>query len=135
MLRKMISIVPAVWFLAGAFCVSANPAESITISQQVDQLVEDACVKDNVAIGEVTTDTEFLRRTWLDLAGRTPPLTDVTKIASGTKIDREELVQRLLDSSEFTINMTENVNRQRILRLEALRHLEHFRGLLEPGCG
>ena len=91
----------AIWVIAGAACQSANPHDTNSISGQLDQLVDQGCASGGVAVASCCNDTEFLRRVWLDLAGRTPPLIEVAKVSSGTALDRDDVVQRLLKSPEF----------------------------------
>ena len=98
MRRNLIKILAA-WVVVGSACYCADLPDVTSVSRRIDQVVEQGCVYAGVNPLGTCTDAEFLRRIWLDLAGRTPPLSDVKKSLSG--LDRPEAVQRLLKSPEF----------------------------------
>jgi hypothetical protein len=78
------------------------------LSRRIDDLVAKACATEKITTAPVCDDATFLRRVWLDLAGRTPPLEESQKLfpseeakVAATKLDRAALVDRLLKSKEF----------------------------------
>lgn len=78
------------------------------LSRRIDALVDKACATEKITPAPVCDDATFLRRAWLDLAGRTPPLEDSQKLfpseesnVASPKLDRAALVDRLLKSKEF----------------------------------
>ena len=100
MIRRLLI---AALFLS-ATGVRATAAERVDVpgvAHRVDDVIERGCRTDGVTALEACSALEFQRRVWLDLAGRVPPLADVSKIANGGLLDREALVDRLLASPEF----------------------------------
>lgn len=79
----------------------AQPAEGQSVSRRADQFIDSECKSKGLTALGPCHDTEFLRRIWLDLAGRTPPLTEVNRLVAGGKLDREDVVRKLLKSPEF----------------------------------
>ncbi len=75
--------------------------DTASVSRQLDQIVEQDCTSAGITPLGTCSDAAFLRRVWLDLAGRTPPLREATKLASGTKLDRVKTVEDLLKSPDF----------------------------------
>ncbi len=69
------------------------------VSQRVDELTRQQCVTAGVTPAERTSDPEFLRRVWLDLAGRTPPFEAAVK-AHAKPLDRAAVVSELLQASD-----------------------------------
>ena len=85
----------------GSACLAEDSTETTSVSLQLDQVIEAGCAKDSVTLLLTCGDAEFLRRVWLDLAGRTPPLIEVKAVAAGSSLNRGEVVKRLLNSTEF----------------------------------
>ena len=85
----------------GSACLAVDSTETTALSLQLDQVVDAGCTQDGVTLLAICSDAEFLRRIWLDLAGRTPPLIEVKTVAVGSSVNRGEVVQRLLRSPEF----------------------------------
>ena len=88
-------------FSGHAVCRSAEPSETASVTHQIDEIVEAGCLSASTPPLGRCNDPEFLRRVWLDLAGRTPPLTEVAKISSGTRLNRDQVIETLLKSPEF----------------------------------
>ena len=87
--------------IVGSVCLAVDPPDTASVSRQLDQVVEDGFKTDGVTLLAPSSDAEFLRRVWLDLAGRIPPLIEVKAVATGSRLNRGEVVQRLLKSPEF----------------------------------
>lgn len=98
-MRRTLGNVFTAWLVLSCVCLGAEHASPAGVSQQIDELVEQGYVAAGLESTGSCTDREFLRRVWLDLAGRTPPLAEVK--ASQAGIDRSKLVQRLLKSEDF----------------------------------
>lgn len=97
------SIIATIMLLiVGSVCRAADSSDSMAISHQLDQIVAKAAVAKGVTPLDHCEDLEFLRRIWLDLAGRTPPLSEVTRVMSEKTLDREETVKRLLKTPEYS---------------------------------
>ena len=90
-------------FLVGLFVAAlyhcADAADLRGIVDQVDQMIQQSCQADGITPLGPCSDAEFVRRIWLDLAGRIPPLNEAKAIGAG--LNRDEIVQRLLKSPEF----------------------------------
>ena len=68
----------------------------------IDDCVEHTATAAGVALAELTTDAEFLRRATLDLTGRIPTKQDVLAFLADTSDDkREAVVDSLLERSEW----------------------------------
>jgi hypothetical protein len=80
--------------------VKSVPLKSIQkISQRIDELVEDQLKKNGEKLNSRTTDEVFLRRAYLDIAGRIPTIDETRDfLRSSKKTKREDLIDRLLDS-------------------------------------
>ena len=98
---RFITNAFAMGLIVGSVCLAVDLPDTTSVSQKLDQLVEAGCIADGVTPLAPSSDAEFLRRVWLDLAGRTPPLVEVKSVVSGSSLNRGEVVQRLLKSSEF----------------------------------
>ncbi len=103
-MRLIFAITATFWLATAAYGQSANPPDTKAVSRQLDQIVEKGAASGGVTPLSRCTDREFLRRVWLDLTGRTPPLAEVATVGSETKFNREDLANRLLKSSEFARN-------------------------------
>ncbi len=103
-MTKFVPSVIAILLFMTLTCQSADTNDTGSVSRQIDQIVEQACASEGRKPVVTTGDHEFLRRVWLDMAGRTPPLSEVTRITSGTKLDRGDVVQRLFKSPEYSLN-------------------------------
>jgi len=76
--------------------------EILTISRKIDQLLEDGYKKYGVKALPVANDETFLRRTYLDIAGRIPTYQETTSFLRDTSTNkREALVDNLLDSEGY----------------------------------
>ncbi|HEY0985010.1 DUF1549 domain-containing protein [Schlesneria sp.] len=84
-----------------AVCLSAEHVEQVESRTRIDEVVETGCHAEGISPLPTCSDTEFLRRVWLDLAGRTPPLEEVLKVTSSSLLDRGDVIERLVKSPEF----------------------------------
>ena len=76
--------------------------EILTISRKIDQLLEDGYKKHGVKALPVANDETFLRRTYLDIAGRIPTYQETTSFLRDTSTNkRGALVDNLLDSEGY----------------------------------
>jgi hypothetical protein len=90
-----------------AEAVSLVPASSIPRRSFIDDEIFGKLAAANVPSAALTTDTEFVRRIYLDLTGRLPALADVRRFLESTDANkREALIDKLLDSPEFTDKWT-----------------------------
>lgn len=83
------------------------PASSIPRRNVVDDLVFGRLERLGVPAARLTTDEEFVRRIHLDLTGRIPSPQAIREfVASDNSNKRDELIERLLNSSEFVDRWT-----------------------------
>jgi hypothetical protein len=103
------------YLLLGVLCLSGGtvpagdvePRPAEAIAAEIDRLFEDAWQKNQVTPAPVATDEEYVRRLYLDLAGRIPATSEVREFLSDTKpAKRAELVRQLLDSPAFVRHFT-----------------------------
>jgi uncharacterized membrane protein len=84
----------------------ADPDKLVSIPASnnfIDDLVFAKLRRDGVDAAELTTDSEFVRRVYLDLTGRIPTLAQAQDFLGGTSSDRRSrLVERLLESEAYT---------------------------------
>ncbi len=99
-------------FLASPILAAASPAESVTkisrsritaISQQIDILVTNNLDAHDEKPNKRANDEVFLRRIYLDIAGRIPTLEEAQSFLKSNRRDkRGELIDQLLDSPAYT---------------------------------
>ncbi|WP_040768740.1 DUF1549 and DUF1553 domain-containing protein, partial [Novipirellula maiorica] len=78
--------------------VSATDAE---VLERINTILDDLWQREQVRPVDMATDLELLRRAYLDLAGRTPTVTEVRRFLQDQRTDRyERLVDQLLASPD-----------------------------------
>lgn len=101
--RKMrLHMAVAGWLAA---CVpgiasAGVPSDVTLITEQIDDVARKQAAAAGITPAERTTDAEFLRRVWLDLAGRTPPVDAAMKVPQEPLV-RAKLVEQLLQSPDY----------------------------------
>ncbi len=76
------------------------------VQQQVDQILSELWQREQIKPVDEAGDLQLLRRAYLDLAGRTPTVTEVRDYSSDTSDDRyPKLVERLLASPDHGTQM------------------------------
>ncbi len=104
----------AVWALLGLLCLPVIPADDATpvlteqqTARQIDLLFREHWDAVEVQPAELSTDEEFVRRVYLDLAGRIPSVSEARQFLRDDSPDRrQQLVQTLLDGPAFVRNFT-----------------------------
>lgn len=97
--------------LAGAASLSWSPTPASKLSdaetlQSIDSLLERLWRENGVEPASAATDEELLRRVYLDLAGRTPTVTEVRNYLTDASPDRyRALVDRLLVSRDHATHL------------------------------
>lgn len=94
---------------AQAAKLPARPARTVApptiTSSEVDSLMEQHLAKSKVPLAAATTDVEFVRRIYLDLAGKTPTADQVRAFCLlRDKEKRSRLIESLLSSRDFASN-------------------------------
>ncbi|QDU50608.1 DUF1549 and DUF1553 domain-containing protein [Gimesia panareensis] len=95
-------------------CATAFPAEEVAtdsrstrLGHQIDQLITQARQQQQVQAAPRSTDAEFMRRVYLDLTGKIPPVAEVRQFLADSAPDkRERLIDRLLASPGFVVHFT-----------------------------
>jgi hypothetical protein len=88
-------------FLAGPM-LAADPPASAAVAEQVDLALTARQKAAGVAPLAACDDATFLRRAWVDLAGRTPPFLAARDFLADTSQNkRQQLIETLLASDEF----------------------------------
>ncbi|MGV3486418.1 MAG: DUF1549 and DUF1553 domain-containing protein [Planctomycetaceae bacterium] len=83
--------------------VSRNEAE---VRQQVDRILSELWQREKIQPVEEAGELQLLRRAYLDLAGRTPTVTEVRDYSNDPSSDRySRLVDHLLDSPDYASQM------------------------------
>jgi hypothetical protein len=83
------------------------PANEVPRRSFIDVEIFDKMAKAGVPSAKLSSDTEFLRRIYLDLTGRIPSPEDVRNFLADSSTDKRNVViDRLLNSPEFTDKWT-----------------------------
>lgn len=94
-------------FLLSLVSICASPAigterdETLAIAaKQIDGFINEQLQNEGITAADVSTDAEFCRRVWLDLAGVAPPVAELREFLSDDReTKRDALIDRLLSSS------------------------------------
>ena len=86
--------------------VKSRPiSKTLEVSRKIDQLVEKALEEKNLQPNDLVSDEIFLRRVYLDIAGRIPSYAEATEfLQDSSQNKRQHLIDRLLDSNGFVSN-------------------------------
>lgn len=85
--------------------VRASRGEIAASAAMLDGLVEQKLLAQSITPGDLSTDEKFLRRIYLDVAGRIPTLDEAQAFLNSKDSDRrEKLIDRLLNSNDYVSN-------------------------------
>jgi hypothetical protein len=77
------------------------------LAARIDQIIDSRLAKAGAAAAPLADDAEFLRRVYLDIAGRIPPVSEVREFVDDRSPGkRERLVEQLLDSPHYVNHFT-----------------------------
>lgn len=77
-------------------------ADVDALARAIDRFIDRRLQAEKVAASPLASDAEFLRRAYLDLTGKVPPLDKVAAFLDNPSVDkRVKLIDELLDSPEF----------------------------------
>jgi hypothetical protein len=80
----------------------ASPESLEEISKKIDSLIMKQLQTAKQSLGEQCTDSDFLRRAYLDITGVIPSLSDAKKFLDSTEADkRAKLIEQLLGSPNY----------------------------------
>lgn len=104
MLRIVCRIV-ALPLIAAGQLFQAAAAQERPLHQRIDELIE---AKAGATLASPATDGEFLRRVYLDLAGRIPSAEETRAfLADGDAQKRDKVIEKLLASDEYVRRMSQ----------------------------
>ncbi|MFN4260560.1 MAG: DUF1549 and DUF1553 domain-containing protein [Gemmataceae bacterium] len=84
-----------------------GPLDAQALAQRIDFLINQQLAEHNTAPAGATEDAEFLRRVYLDIGGRIPPVSEVRAFLNDSSPDkRRRVVERLLESPYYVSNFT-----------------------------
>ncbi len=93
------------------FAASLGPAKALSLQEiqakaaQINQLVDENLTKQKIQPHASVSDEVFVRRIYLDIAGRIPTLKETSDFLADSASDkRAKLIQTLLDSDGYTQN-------------------------------
>jgi hypothetical protein len=85
----------------------ATAQDPSVVAKQIDDLIDARLTEEKATPAEPCSDTEFIRRVYLDVAGKIPPVSRVREFLNDKNPDRREvLVDELLESSRYVVNFT-----------------------------
>jgi hypothetical protein len=103
------SLRAGVWLLASSLCLVpvASAADEQALTAAIDQQIAARWAANHVEPAPPADDAEFLRRVYLDLAGRIPPAAEVRAfLADNTPDKRQRVVEKLLASPLYVEHFT-----------------------------
>jgi hypothetical protein len=101
------------------------------LAARIDQLIESSCADNGVKPAPLADDAEFVRRVYLDLAGRIPHVSEVHKFFDEKSPNkRRELVEELLKGPHYVNHLT-NVWRALILPQNNNQQVQFLAGQIE----
>src|SRR5262249_12176471 len=104
-----LSLRSGVWLLALSLCLVpvASAADEQALTAAIDQQLAARWAANHVEPAPRADDAEFLRRVYLDLAGRIPPATEVRAfLADRTADKRQRVVEKLLAGPLYVEHFT-----------------------------
>lgn len=85
--------------------VGVSRVEVAASAAMLDGLVEQKLLSESITPGDLASDEKFLRRIYLDVAGRIPTLQEATAFLESKDADRrEKLIDQLLGSPDYVTN-------------------------------
>ena len=101
---RFVAILTVCCSAASILCGTVLPAAEPTLHERIDELIEAAA---DGPLAKRADDAEFLRRVYLDLAGRIPSLVETQSFLNDAAIDkRVALIDQLLGGPEFPKRMS-----------------------------
>jgi len=97
--------------LCTSFLITADLAAAEPLHARIDRLIEAKAKVEKITLSPVADDGEFLRRAWLDFAGKIPSA-DVAKafLADPSPEKRAKLIEQLLNGPDYSARMTDFFN-------------------------
>lgn len=112
----VVSCVSCFIIMTSAFCFFAEPAlgqqqpsadDVQELANQIDDLIAEKWSENDVASAGPSDDAEFLRRVWLDIAGKIPTAADSQDFFENqSQGKRRQVVDELLNGPNYVVNST-----------------------------
>lgn len=84
-----------------------QPMDAAALASRIDDLIAKAWAEKGIQPAPIADDAEFIRRVYLDVLGRIPPVADVREFLADKRADkRERLIHRLLDHPLYTAHLS-----------------------------
>jgi hypothetical protein len=84
-----------------------QPMDASALAARIDQLIAKQWADKGIEPAPIADDAEFIRRVYLDLLGRIPPVADVREFLADKRADkRARLINRLLDHPLYTAHLS-----------------------------
>jgi hypothetical protein len=101
-----LAVLPAVVALL-LFAIPAAASEPAELAKEIDRQLAKSFATHGVTSAELADDAEFLRRVYLDLAGRIPSVAETRAFLVDSRADRRQrLVEQLLSNSRYVVHFT-----------------------------
>jgi hypothetical protein len=105
-LQILVFSLVAVWQMTGR-SVANPPLPAAQVADRIDGIFRKTWEAQQVQPADLAGDAEFLRRVYLDLAGRIPAVSEVRSFLRNTDAaKRSQVVEQLLDSPAYVRNFT-----------------------------
>lgn len=89
------------------FALPAQGQDAGELSRQIDAILDTRLAEEKAKPASECSDSEFIRRVYLDVAGKIPPVSRVREFLNDkTPTKRADLVDELLSSSRYVVNFT-----------------------------
>lgn len=100
-------LISAAVFASNAYAGEPQPRTAKAVAKHIDQLITARWNEDSVKPTHTASDAEFLRRVYLDIAGRIPPASAVRKFLKDTSNDkRSNVIEKLLNAPTYNTHFT-----------------------------
>lgn len=104
-MRSVCPLLLATLGLGGLAAPAQAGPDPIAVAQKIDQRIQAALDANKARPAPRTDDAEFLRRAYLDITGRIPPVSEVHEFLADASPDKRlKLVDRLLSSNGYVNN-------------------------------
>jgi hypothetical protein len=108
----------------------AQPIDAIELSRRIDALIVQRWQKESVVPANNASDSEFLRRIYLDFTGKIPSTSEARKFLKSTDSDkRAKLIDELLSRAIYATHMA---NRWRDMLVPGIDNNNQARAALPP---
>jgi Protein of unknown function (DUF1549)/Protein of unknown function (DUF1553) len=106
-LRLMLQMALVLAFVSSTRAAEPDAKESAALAARIDQLLGERWAAANLKPADAASDSEFLRRVYLDLAGMIPPAHVTREFLDDKSPDkRQKLVEKLLSGQRYVSNFT-----------------------------